>query len=344
MLNMAAVFIGTIVGAGLASGQEITQFFTSYGTSSFWGILICFIIYSAMSYFIIKISVTYRLNSYKSLIQLVSPGILGLITDFFTSFFLVCSAAIIMAGSGALIHQCFGVSNLIGVLIMSIVSITILLRDTKGLLEINSFIVPALIIVITSIFLLYIVTEKTSGMPVITSIKGYKNFWFISCLLYGGFNILCCSGVLVPLSTENSNIKVLIVGCILGAAVLTILCSMINYMLLLNIPNIYQYDIPLLYISHRFGNLAQIMLLVIIWFEMFSTEVSDVYSVGKALKEAYNISYKKSVIIIILISIPISSIGFSNLIRVLYPCFGIISLIFMVQCIIFYFNKCRNRR
>ncbi|MGL5085107.1 MAG: transporter, partial [Clostridium sp.] len=31
IFQVAVVFIGTIVGAGLASGQEITGFFTAYG-------------------------------------------------------------------------------------------------------------------------------------------------------------------------------------------------------------------------------------------------------------------------------------------------------------------------
>jgi len=69
---------------------------------------------------------------------------------------------------------------------------------------------------------------------------------------------------------------------------------------------------------------------------MFSTEVSDIYSVGKTLEKKFNISYKKAVLLILIIAIPISQIGFKNLIKVLYPGFGAISLIFLVQCIIFY--------
>ena len=107
-------------------------------------------------------------------------------------------------------------------------------------------------------------------------------------------------------------------------------------MLLLNIPQIFKYEIPLLYITHRFGMLMQILLLCVIWFEMFSTEVSDIYSVGKTLEKKFNISYKKAVVLILIIALPISQIGFRNLIKVLYPGFGAISLIFLVQCIIFY--------
>ena len=69
---------------------------------------------------------------------------------------------------------------------------------------------------------------------------------------------------------------------------------------------------------------------------MFSTEVSNIYSVGKTLEKKFKISYKKAVILILIISLPISQIGFKTLIKVLYPGFGAISFIFLIQCIIFY--------
>ncbi|MCT2534954.1 hypothetical protein NC661_17530 [Aquibacillus koreensis] len=39
-LKIAAAYIGTIVGAGFATGQEVFQFFTSYGIQGIWGIIL----------------------------------------------------------------------------------------------------------------------------------------------------------------------------------------------------------------------------------------------------------------------------------------------------------------
>ena len=349
IFQTAAVFIGTIVGAGLASGQEITQFFSTYGSVSFWGILICGLIYVVISSIIISISLKYKLNSYTELITLVSPGFLGIITDIFTSFFLISGAAIILAGSGALLHQYFGISKWIGILLMSIISLYTLLKDTKGLITINSFIVPALITIIITIFVLYLVFYKDMvSASYIKQIPSYKNNiipaqWFFSALLYAGFNMLCCSGVLIPISQEMKYKRVLIPGVIIGALGLTILCYLINIMLLLNIPQIFKYEIPLMYITNRFGMLMQILLLCIIWCEMFSTEVSDIYSVGKTLEKKFNISYKKAVLLILIVAIPLSQIGFRTLIKVLYPGFGAISFIFLIQCVIFYRKTSKNQ-
>lgn len=342
IFQISAVFIGTIVGAGLASGQEICQFFTTYGYRSFMGIALCFFIYIIVGSIIIELSIQYKLNSYNELITLVSPGFFGLVTDILTGCFLISSAAIILAGSGALIHQFFGISKWFGILAMSILAIYTLLRDTKGLIEINSFIVPLLITVIVTIFILYLVFFKDITMVRIKNVPYSKNMWFLSAAIYGGFNILCCSGVLVPLSKEMTNKKILKGGILFGSIGLTILSAIINLLLLLNIPYIFQYEIPLLYIADRFGRIIQSMLLLIIWLEMFSTEVSDIYSVGKTLEQVFNLTYKKSVILILCVAIPISQIGFVNLIRVLYPGFGVIGFIFMIQCIIFYFSKLKS--
>ncbi|CAB1254799.1 transporter [Clostridium sp. MT-14] len=339
IFQISAVFIGTVVGAGLASGQEISQFFTQYGYKSFFGILICGIIYIIMSIIVINLSIKYKLNSYDGLILLVSPGFLGMVTNFLTTFFLIGGSSIILAGSGALIHQYFGVSRWVGIFFMVFASIIILFRDTKGLMEINSVIVPSLILVILTLFLLHLIFYKNVNLSFIKSIPYYKNNWLLSSLVYSGFNVLCCSGVLVPLSLSIGKKKSLIAGSIIGALGLTILAFIINFLLISNIPYIFKYEIPLLYIANRFGKLLQTMLLFVIWLEMFSTEVSDVYSVGKNLQEIFNISYNKSVILIILITIPISQIGFINLISLLYPAFGVVSFIFILQCIIFYIRE-----
>ena len=155
IFQVATVFIGTIVGAGLASGKEITEFFTKYGINSFLGIIACGIFYIIMGSIISKISINYNLSSYSDVINIISPNILGKFTGFITTFFLISSASIILAGSGALIHQFFGIPKILGSLIMISIAVFFLLRDTEGLIEVNSFIVPGLIGTLTLITTLY---------------------------------------------------------------------------------------------------------------------------------------------------------------------------------------------
>ena len=77
VFQIAFVFIGTIVGAGLASGKEITNFFTVYGYKSFFTIIITGLFYIFLCNIISRISIKHSLNSYSEVINTVSPNILG---------------------------------------------------------------------------------------------------------------------------------------------------------------------------------------------------------------------------------------------------------------------------
>lgn len=339
IFQVAVVFIGTIVGAGLASGQEIAQFFTVYGINSFIGIILCAFIYMIIGSFIIKISIEHNFTSYSELIQCISPGFIGKAINFLTGLFLISSSSVILAGSGALIHQYFGISRWYGIIIMLAISLPVILRNTKGLIEINSFIVPALIIVTILIFILYLAFSGNISISHLNNINPGKKNWLMSSIIYGCFNLLCCTGVLVPLSSEIKNTKTLVLGLAAGTIGLTLLSLIINLLLMLNIPYIFHYEIPMLYISNRFGLIMQMTLLCVIWFEMFSTEVSNVFSISRALKDTTGISYKLCAIIVLIITIPISQIGFKNLILLLYPGFAVISFIFIIECVIFSFKN-----
>ena len=128
VFQVAFVFIGTIVGAGLASGKEITNFFTVYGYKSFFTIIMTGLFYIFLCNIISRISIKHSLNSYSEVINTVSPNILGKLTGIITTFYLISSASIILAGSGALLNQYFGIPKIIGSIFMAIIASLILMR------------------------------------------------------------------------------------------------------------------------------------------------------------------------------------------------------------------------
>lgn len=340
IFQIAVVFIGTIVGAGLASGQEIKEFFTSYGLVSFLGIIVCGVFYIILGSIISKISIKYQLNSYGEVIKIISPNFLGKLTGTITTLYLIASASIILAGSGALIHQFFGIPKILGSLIMVVLALFFLLKDTEGLIEVNSFIVPTLVITITLLIVLYFLFCKDKvSLSNLINITPTKKGITKSTILYFGYNTLCSLGVLVPISTKIKNTKTMFYGITLGSIGLILLSMAINFLLMINMPYINNYEIPLLFVAQPFGNIIQALLLVVIWLEMFSTEISDVYSISRTIDDTFNIDFKKAIFIVILIALPISRIGFSKLISSLYPLFGLLSLIFIIQTIYFYIKN-----
>lgn len=337
VFQIGTIFIGTIVGAGLSSGKELSQFFSQYGYLSFIGIILCAVFYIWMSRMIITISCQYKLHSYDAFITLISPGIMGKVTNMVITFFFFTSTAIVIAGSGALINQYFGIPVWAGIFIMVSLGILVLLRETNGLIEINSFIVPSLVIIMSLLFITFTWKfPETFSISYLKLAMPSKRGWGLSTLLYAGFNIMSCIGILVPLSTELDNTNDIVGGVVVGSIFLTLISCIINFLMMVTFKDALRYEIPLLYVAKQIGPILQFILLWVIWLEMFSSKVSNIYSLAKSIQNYYHFSFKKSMFIIIAFSLPITQIGFGTLITYLYPFFGALSIIFVWQCLSFY--------
>ena len=125
-------------------------------------------------------------------------------------------------------------------------------------------------------------------------------------------------------------------GIIVGSILLTIMSMFITFLMMVNPTYPSQYEIPILAITASMGRVLQVGLLLVIWLEMFSSQISNIYSLTKCLENRFRLSYKKGIFITLCIATPFSMIGFSKLVEVLYPLYGVLSLGFVGCCIWFY--------
>jgi uncharacterized membrane protein YkvI len=343
-LKIAAVFIGTIVGAGLASGQEILQFFGLYGVKGFLGIMLTCLLYIMFSVIIISLCFKFRFRSYEDIVIYVLGKKLGRLTDIFLTFFIFAGNTIMISGGGAMLHEYAGVDKAWGIFIMAALVLIVTAFSTKGLITVNAIIVPLSTAVVV-ILGLAVFTKGYSFNEVtlnISSIVPVKKNWILSAILYSAFNLMVATGVLCPMAAEMKNKKKFIRGCIIGSVVLTVLALLINLSVLFYYPKSFHAEIPNLYAARQYGIILPLILTIIIWLEMFSTEVGNLYSLGKRLNASFKIPYITSLLIIVLLSIPVSFIGFSNLIRLLYPPFGAVSLVFLIGCLFKYIRNFKH--
>ena len=133
-----------------------------------------------------------------------------------------------------------------------------------------------------------------------------KTGWGLSTVLYAGFNIMSCVGILVPLSTELKNNNDILAGVAIGSFFLTLISCVINFLMMVTYNQALQYEIPLLFVAKQIGPLIQFALLCVIWLEMFSSKVSNIYSLAKSLQNRFPFSFKKSMFIIIALSLPVT--------------------------------------
>lgn len=340
IMQIAMIFIGSIVGAGVCSGRELNQFFATYGIGGFAGLILCGLLYIVFGKLIILITDKFKVNSYNEFVDLVCPKPVAKFTNIVLTLFLLSSTSIILAGSGSIMNQYFHVPKWLGVIIMIGCSSIFLLRNTEGLFEVNSLVVPTLIVVMTAIFFAYIKDNPmTSTYSYLRLMPRQKTNLLVSTLVYVSFNILTIIGVIVPLTNELKKPKQIIKGIILGSIVLTIIGIYITFLMLVNPFHPQLYEVPLLGLAMEMNKLLQLGMLGIMWLEMFSSQVSNVYSLSYFFKNKYKVPYNKGIFLVVLIAAPFSMIGFAKLVEFLYPMYGVLSLVFLFYCTLFFIKN-----
>lgn len=101
--------IGTLIGAGFASGQEIYLFFYRFGLEGLIGLFVCSCIFSFAIYKVLNISFKNNIENYNDLINIIfnNKKILSNIVNKLINLFLCVTFFIMVAGIGTYLEQQF---------------------------------------------------------------------------------------------------------------------------------------------------------------------------------------------------------------------------------------------
>lgn len=95
-------------------------------------------------------------------------------------------------------------------------------------------------------------------------------------------------------------------------------------------PEILQYDIPMAEILRDFGRFFHVLFLLVIYGEIFTTLIGNVFGISRQIQSLYNLPKSWLVLGILLASFLISQAGFTSLLTYLYPLFGYMGLILLI--------------
>jgi len=327
VLKVVFVIIGTLIGAGFASGQEVYLFFFSYGMKGLIGILISSIIIGVVIYSTFNILNKYKINTYKDFLNILIPKNtkLKIIANFIINIFILITFFIMIAGFGAYFEQEIGINRLVGSLILAIITFIVFMTSIKGVVKVNELIVP---ILIGFIFIIGIISIKNIHILNLENYvirTNYTNF-ALSAVLYSSYNSILLIPVLITLNNYVKNKKQIFYISFISAIV-TILLSVIIFLLLVRVDvEISKLEMPVVYVVSNMFKILRYIYGVIILGSIFTTAIS--LGVSFLQNTAKNKKgYTQISIIMCITSVIISKFGFSNLVSLLYPIFGYLGLI-----------------
>jgi len=250
ILSCILVIIGAIIGAGFASGREIYTFFFMYGKNGVIGIIVSSIIIGYIIYKSLKIIKKYEINNYNELLKKIIikkykniEKVINIIINIFLliTFFIMC------AGFSAYFKQEIGIPEIYASIIIAILNYLILRKNAKGIFELNTVIIPVIIIILIAFAIKSLGNDLGNVESIIES-----PIWLPKAILYASYNSITLISILIPMREYIKNNKDIFKISIFVSIIIMLLAFMIFIILISINADISKIELPTVYAARNF--------------------------------------------------------------------------------------------
>jgi uncharacterized membrane protein YkvI len=329
IIKVASIYMTTVIGAGFASGQEIMRFFSNYYKGGFYGILTAGILFSVIGYIVLNKVYRERIRNYDEFLFPTVGWLLGRIMEIVVIVFMFSVFSIMLAGLGSILSAKLSISFGISIVIMSVVCMLLILTDIKGIVAMSTLVTPVLVIGIFGIGLYVIAFKDTTVFNFTGYFKNITGNWFFSAVLYVSYNSIMSITVMCSLLPYLKTRKTAVMGGVIGGLSLCAMAFIINTVIILFYPEVGLKEFPVLYIIEKYSRHLTNFYTFILWLAMFTSAVTSGYCFVDRISSKFSLNFKLVTVATCIIVVPLSSLGFSKLISVIYPIFGYIGLFMM---------------
>lgn len=329
ILQVAATYIGTVVGAGFASGQSIMQFFTVHGIWGTAGIILASWLFMWIGTRMMLLAHHIQAYSYQEFNLYLFGPLMGKLANMLTFVILFGVTAVMLSGTGSIFKEQLSLSYQLGVVLSIVLCFWVMTKEMNGILIVNALVVPLMMIFLGLVAIKVLPAANLWSVPQYGGADGQSWRWFIHPFVYTALNFAFIQAVMVPLGSEVKDERVLRWGGFWGGIGLGMMLLITHYAMTLHMPEIRQYDIPMGEVIADFGVIFHALFLLVVYGEIFTTLIGNVFGLTRQIQSAWRWPRNRIVVLILLGCLMISQIGFASLVTYLYPLFGYLGLILL---------------
>ena len=331
--GIAMTYVGTVIGAGFASGQELFQFFGAFGAKGVIGTIIAGALFSFLGVVCMLTAKNLNIGDYEKVVSpnnVVVKGFFNLLITFFSFGVMV----IMFAGAGSLFATLTGLSPTVGAAIMIVIVVVTVLLGSEATINSFSVIVPIMVIigVVVAVIAFSKGPDSFASAPVHLERAAAGN-WILTALLYVSFNTICAICVLAPMGFEARTRKDAKLGGILGGVTLGGLALFIVLGLITNQTEMLTNDMPMYAIASSMNKFLGAAYAFMLLGAIFTT----------AAGLLFGLKNRKLVVLIIAVLGLIGSLaGFTTLVGTLYPATGYLGFLIIATLCYNYFKSVKT--
>lgn len=331
-MSIALAFVGTITGAGYASGQELMQFFGDFGFHGLIGIIIATLAFFGFCTLCMVLTKRMNTDNYAALLSPRANPFFMMVTDGLMFLFLFGIFVIMVAGNGSLLATQAGLSPWAGKILLVILTIITVWWGLSSIQKSFQIFVPVLVVGAGIIAIMVIANPQIDSVNNTLPLQSQNPLvgnWYSAALLYVFFNMLPGIGVLAPLGYLAKDTKTILTGAFLSAVGLMGLASFLIFAIVQNYSLVSTADMPMLAIAKHISPTMGYIYTLLLFIAITSTAFGLMFAMIARLKATswFHSKYEKPLILLIsALSLIGSQIGFIQLIAFIYPVYGYISI------------------
>ncbi len=313
IFSLSMLIVGTMIGAGFASGKEIASFFGE-NISPLVAVMVGIGIF-LLCFFFCSIGRVYKCRDFGDVNQKMF-GKIHIMTDIILLLNSLIVLSGMLSGMNSLLDPILPISPAYSI-ISGVLCAVIVSKGINGLLKGNSVIVPFIVLFIVLVCCFNI--DIPSEMPPLAPIA------LPASVIYVCMNIMLACTVLV---TVDEKPKTVFWASLIAALVMTAL--MLIIILTLNGCDTSS-DMPLIDAA-KSSKLLYYVAVAAVATSIFTTMMTALNGISSWLAPLTGDRF--AVASSLLLGLIVSNMGFSNVVAYLYPLIGLIGLIYVIACVI----------
>ena len=334
-LVIAMAMVGLVIGAGFASGQELLQFFVSFGLNGLWGVLISLVVMVIGSVAIMQLGSYLHAREHTAVFNRVASPAVAAFLDYAIMFGLFCLGFVMISGAGSNLNQQFGWPTWVGSVILLVLLIGMGFLDVDRVSKIIGLVTPMIIVLI---ILGAVVTFFNSDWDIdrLSQVAGTIEHplgagqWWLAAINYVGLNLVCGGSMAVVISGSSLDTKAAGIGGLIAGIVFTLLLLAATTALFLNVDVVKDDDVPMLTLLYSIHPIVGLVMALTIYLMIFNTAVGNFYSLAKRMTRKKPDWFRPVYFVTVGIGFVFGFLPFDRLVNVVFPILGYLGIVLFV--------------
>lgn len=336
-LKIALAYVGVIVGAGLSSGQDLLQYFLSFGKIGILGAVALGVLNILFGRIIVTLGSYYQANNHQEVLGKITTPVVNKVIDWTLIISNFVMGFVMVAGAGANLQQQFGVPSWAGALICCLLIILVSFMNFERITGVLGIFTPVIIVMIFGVTVHTFVTRSYDFAMLDAAAKtitpALPALW-LSVINY--FSLCVLTGVSMAFVLGGSVVRIGVAekGGVLGGTMIGFVVFCAASTLFANIDTAKDAEIPMLQIVSDIHPILSVLYAVVIFALIFNTAFSLFYATARRFSGNSDKKMKLVMIGIVAAGYLCSFGGFRTLVSKMYPILGYMGSLLLVVLLV----------